>query len=103
MAGAALTTADATRRRTRRAAALLAQQGALMALIIVFLFGMWRYGANFTSSFNLWKLLQNNTFFALIALGMTFVIMTGGIDLSVGAVVALSAVAAARLSGHGLW
>ena len=34
---------------------------------------------------------------------MTFVIMTGGIDLSVGAVVALSAVAAARLSGDGLW
>lgn len=84
-------------------AGLIAQQGALIALITVFVFGVLRYGANFTSSFNLWKLLQNNTFFALIALGMTFVIMTGGIDLSVGAVVALAAVAGARLSGHGLW
>jgi ribose/xylose/arabinose/galactoside ABC-type transport system permease subunit len=81
----------------------LRQQGALLALIVVFLFGVWRYGENFTSSFNLWKLLQNNTFFALRALGMTFVIITGGIDLSVGAVVALTAVAGARLSGEGLW
>src|SRR5215211_721153 len=79
------------------------QQGALWALVLVFLYGVWRYGENFTSSFNLWKLLQNNTFFALIALGMTFVIMAGGIDLSVGAVVALTAVAGARLSGEGLW
>src|SRR5215213_4871463 len=91
---------------TRRAAAglqgIARQQGALWALVLVFLFGVWRYGENFTSSFNLWKLLQNNTCFALIALGMPFVIMTGGIDLSVGAVVALTSVAAARLSGEGL-
>ncbi|HEY8446787.1 MAG TPA: ABC transporter permease [Thermomicrobiales bacterium] len=85
------------------AAGLLRQQGALIALIAIFLFGVWRYGENFTSEFNLWTLLRNNTYFGLIALGMTFVIMTGGIDLSVGAVVALTAVAAARLSGEGLW
>ncbi len=78
-------------------------QGVLIALILVFLFGAWRYGEKFTSDFNLWTLAKNNTYFALIALGMTFVIMTGGIDLSVGAVVALSAVTAARLSPHGLW
>ncbi|CAN5835451.1 ABC transporter permease [soil metagenome] len=78
-------------------------QGALIALIAIFLFGVWRYGENFTSDFNLWSMIKNNTYFGLIALGMTFVIMTGGIDLSVGAVVALSAVAAARLSGEGLW
>jgi len=78
-------------------------QGALIALILIFIFGLWRYGENFSSDFNLWSLLKNNSYFALIALGMTFVIMTGGIDLSVGAVVALSAVTAARLSPDGLW
>ncbi len=88
---------------TARIAGWGQHQGALIALIAVFLFGVWRYGENFTSDFNLWTLLKNNTYFGLIALGMTFVIMTGGIDLSVGAVVALSAVAAARLSGEGLW
>jgi galactofuranose transport system permease protein len=77
-------------------------QHALIALITIFLFGVWRYGENFTSSFNLWSLLKNNTYFGLIALGMTFVIMTGGIDLSVGAVIALSAVTAARLSSEGM-
>src|SRR5829696_2565899 len=90
------------KRHSVAAGNILRQQGVLIALLVVFLFGVWRYGENFTSSFNLWKLLQNNTFFALIALGMTFVIITGGIDLSVGAVVALSAVAGARLSGEGL-
>lgn len=39
--------------------------------------------------------------FALIALGQTLVILTGGIDLSVGSVVALSAMTAAAISvGH---
>jgi ribose transport system permease protein len=39
--------------------------------------------------------------FGLIALGMTFVIMTGGIDLSVGSVVAFASVVAAQVSGNG--
>lgn len=78
-------------------------QGALIALVVIFVFGIWRYGENFSASFNLWSMLKNNSYFGLIALGMTFVIMTGGIDLSVGAVVAASAVIAARLSDQGLW
>jgi ribose transport system permease protein len=40
--------------------------------------------------------------FALIALGMCFVIMTGGIDLSVGSTAALGSVAAALGSRYGL-
>jgi len=38
----------------------------------------------------------------LVALGMTFVILTGGIDLSVGSLVAVAAVAAASLAGQGV-
>ena len=40
--------------------------------------------------------------FALIALGMCFVIMTGGIDLSVGSTAAMASVVAALLSPYGL-
>ena len=40
--------------------------------------------------------------FALIALGMCFVIMTGGIDLSVGSIAAMASVVAALLSPYGL-
>jgi ribose transport system permease protein len=41
--------------------------------------------------------------FALVSLGMAFVIMTAGIDLSVGAVAALGSVVAALVSPHGPW
>ena len=90
-------------RRRPRFLPLLQQQGAFLALVIVVVLGLFRYGENFRSSFNIWEMLRNNSYYGLIALGMTFVIMMGGIDLSVGAVVALTSVAAARLSGHGVW
>ena len=89
--------------RTSAVLPVLQQQGALLALMIVLGFGLLRYGENFRSGFNVWELLRNNTYYGLIALGMTFVIMSGGIDLSVSAVAALSSVAAARLSEHGVW
>ncbi len=90
-------------RRGSRALPLLQQQGAFVALLVVLVIGLTRYGAHFRSGFNIWEMLRNNSYYGLIALGMTFVIMTGGIDLSVGAVAALTAVAAARLSPHGIW
>ncbi|MDV8020148.1 galactofuranose ABC transporter, permease protein YjfF [Rhodococcus sp. IEGM 1330] len=42
------------------------------------------------------SLLIDNSFLIVLAVGMTFVILTGGIDLSVGSVVALSTMIAAR-------
>jgi ABC-type xylose transport system permease subunit len=38
---------------------------------------------------NLYNITRNFTFTAIIAIGMTFVIITGGIDLSVGSVLCL--------------
>jgi galactofuranose transport system permease protein len=71
---------------------------ALAALIV---FGALRYD-NFTSAYNISSLLGYNSMFVLISIGMCLVIMTGGIDLSVGAVAALASVVAALLSSHGL-
>ena len=48
------------------------------------------------------SVLRYNSMFALIALGMCFVIMTGGIDLSVGSTAALRSVVSAMLSPYGL-
>src|SRR5919199_6780463 len=84
-----------------RLAALVQGQGALVALVLLVLFGALRY-QNFLSFYNVTSFLANNAKFGLIALGMTFVIMTGGIDLSVGAVAALASVVAALVSPHGL-
>ena len=48
------------------------------------------------------SVLRYNSMFALISLGMCFVIMTGGIDLSVGATAACASVVSALLSPYGL-
>jgi ribose/xylose/arabinose/galactoside ABC-type transport system permease subunit len=85
-----------------RARNILRHQGALAVLIILVLFASFRYQEFFTP-YNIYTFLSYNTMFGLIALGMTFVIMTGGIDLSVGSVVALASVVAARLSPYGLF
>ncbi len=84
-------------------ASQLQRQGALAALVALILFGVLRYGENFYSEYNIQEILRYNAMFGLIALGMTFVIMTGGIDLSVGATAALSSVVLALLSPHGAW
>jgi ribose transport system permease protein len=58
-----------------------------------------------TSSFltpgNLTNVLRQNTFTAILAAGMSFVILTGGIDLSVGSVVALAGVVCADVLAKG--
>jgi len=82
-------------------ASAVSSQGVLIALALLILFGWLRYD-NFLSVFNISTVLRYNSMFALVALGMCFVIMTGGIDLSVGATAALGSVVSALLSPHGM-
>lgn len=89
--------------RWARGASILQRQGALLALVALFMFGVLRYGENFYSEYNIQEVLRYNAMYGLIALGMTFVIMTGGIDLSVGTTAALSSVVLALLSPQGPW
>jgi len=49
------------------------------------------------------NLLIDNAFLVIVATGMTFVILTGGIDLSVGSVVALSTMVLAELVERQHW
>jgi ribose/xylose/arabinose/galactoside ABC-type transport system permease subunit len=81
---------------------LLQRQGALIALVILVVFGALRYGEKFAAGYNLSSFTGDAAKYALVALGMTFVIMIGGIDLSVGSVVALGGVVAIKGSEHGL-
>ena len=92
----------ATPGRRVRAGLLLQRQGALIALVILVVFGALRYGEKFATGFNLSSFTGDTAKYGLVALGMTFVIMTGGIDLSVGSVVALGGVVAIKVSDHGL-
>lgn len=76
-----------------------ARLGVILALFGLILFGALRYD-NFLSEYNILTFLRYNSMFALIALGMAFVIMTGGIDLSVGGTAAMASVIAAILSPY---
>jgi len=83
-----------------RAASMLQRQGAVVALIVVCAFGAIRYDA-FATPQNILNVLRQNSMLGMVALGMTMVILTGGIDLSVGSVLAVAGIVAASLSGHG--
>ncbi|MBW9092140.1 sugar ABC transporter permease YjfF [Microbacterium jejuense] len=69
--------------------------------VAVFVAGGVRY-PGFLSGQVLLNLFVDNAYLIVLAVGMTFVILTGGIDLSVGAVVALSTMIAASLLQAGL-
>ena len=81
-------------------AVFIQRQGALIALVLVCIFAAYRYD-RFLTEFNLSNVLRQNSMLGLVALGMTFVILTGGIDLSVGSFVAVAGVIAANLAGRG--
>jgi len=55
----------------------------------------------FFSTENVMNVLRQNAFTAIVSAGMTFVILTAGIDLSVGSVVGLSGVLCADVLVHG--
>jgi ribose/xylose/arabinose/galactoside ABC-type transport system permease subunit len=84
-----------------KAASFLQRQGALVALVAVAVFAFARY-ERFLTEENLTNVLRQNSMLGLVALGMTFVILTGGIDLSVGSLVAVAGVVAAGLADCGI-
>lgn len=56
----------------------------------------------FLNPFNIINVLRQIALFGIVSVGMTFVILTAGIDLSVGSIVAVVAVTAAMLLDDGL-
>ena len=82
---------------------LLSALGPLIALgVVVLLFGVadhfQEYGGKFLTHANFQRISVNTATVAVAALGMTFIIIAGGIDLSAGTALALSATVLA----HGL-
>lgn len=75
--------------------------GPLLALIVLVIFVTF-LNPSFISATNLLNLLRQVSTNALIAFGMTFVIITGGIDLSVGSTLALSSALTAGMIVSGL-
>jgi len=74
--------------------------GPLLALILVFSIFAAIAPPSFTTGRNLVTIAKQTTIVGLAALGMTLIIISGGIDLSVGSVVALSTAVIATLLQH---
>ena len=78
----------------------------LAATIALFMllsaFGSFSY-TGFFSTQVFANLLIDNAFLIIVAVGMTFVILTGGIDLSVGSVIAFTTMVSASLVEHHQW
>ncbi|WP_338553141.1 galactofuranose ABC transporter, permease protein YjfF [Paenibacillus sp. KS-LC4] len=71
-------------------------------LALMFAAGSFRY-TGFFSLQVLLNLLIDNAFLIIVAVGMTFVIVSGGIDLSVGSVIALTTMISASLVQEQGW
>lgn len=86
--------AEATTGRTpSRAGALwgrLHGTGPVLGLVLLCLWGWW-LNSDFATVGNVLNVLTNTAFIGIIAVGMCFVIISGGIDLSVGSMAALIA------------
>ena len=87
-------------RTSRRWLQLLAPFAGL-ALVILFFAVVTGSPAAYLSAANVRVVLAQTIIVALGAIGMTVIIISGGIDLSVGSVVALSSVASALALTHG--
>jgi ribose/xylose/arabinose/galactoside ABC-type transport system permease subunit len=78
----------------------------LLGTIVVFAltagYGSVAYKGFFSAQVFL-NLLIDNAFLCIVGVGMTFVILSGGIDLSVGAVIALTTMVSAALVEHHHW
>ncbi|GAA1185165.1 simple sugar transport system permease protein [Kitasatospora gansuensis] len=81
---------------TRRGRGQIPMLVTSVLLVVMFAAGSVSYDG-FLSGQVLLNLLIDNAFLLVVAVGMTFVILTGGIDLSVGAMVALSTMISAWL------
>ncbi|MGP9582880.1 ABC transporter permease [Brachybacterium sp. AOP35-5H-19] len=74
---------------------------ALVIFVLMLIYGETAYGRIFQLS-TLSNLFINNAHLIILAVGLTFVIISGGIDLSVGAIIALSSVCGVMLAGTGM-
>ena len=72
----------------------------LVGIVLIYLFFA-IIDASYMSWDNFLLILQQSTINGIIAVGMTFAIMTGGIDLSVGAVYGIVIVAIAKMTTSG--
>ena len=90
-----------TKSPVKRLAALLSEYGILLAFLVLVI------ALSFASPFflrpsNILNVLRQTSINAILSIGMTFVILTSGIDLSVGSILAFSGIVAASFASEAM-
>ena len=103
MTTAQITSADASDANSRDWVAIIGQFGALIVLAVICVIFAFLEPA-FVSQRNIFNVLRQVSIYGVLAIGMTFVILTGGIDLSIGSLLAFAGIVAASVEkgGRGL-
>src|SRR5260221_1645298 len=91
-----------TELKPRLRSLVLSQEGVVALLLLAEIAVFCITGRNFRSADNAFEIVRLGTEIGLLALALTPVIVTGGIDLSVGSLMALSAVLVGKMwrDGH---
>jgi ribose transport system permease protein len=97
-----MTTQMDTRGRASRRHFAVPEETGIFVILLIVVIGFSMLSSNFRTVSNGSTLLLNGSVIAFLALGQAFVLLTGGIDLSTGANVALTGVFAAQMMQHGL-
>ena len=87
-----------------KAGDLLRSREASLLLVMILLVAViqWRSGGKFLSGNVIYQLTQNYAYTAVLALGMLLVLLIGGIDISIGATLALSGMSTCLLMRDGI-
>ena len=97
-----MTETVAAGRRLRIDSRLVPFLGTVTVFALTAGYGSAAYSGFFSAQVFL-NLLIDNAFLCVVGVGMTFVILSGGIDLSVGALIALTTMISAALVEHAHW
>ncbi len=84
-----------------RAMSWAERNGPIIILLVLFILSCAAFGGSFFSVFNLTNLVRQISIAAIAAVGVNFVIISGGRDLSVGSICAVSSMFIALLSPYG--
>src|SRR5919202_455476 len=96
------TSATTAQPAARRGAALVQQEGLVGAAIVVLSLVIGLVNREFFSPANISDILVNTAYIAVAAVGMTMVIVSGGIDISVGSILGVCATVAGKLAVSGV-
>jgi len=95
-------TAGARRRLTAGEVALWLLRGRTLIVLVLLIIVFSLLSVDYLTQSNLISMTKHVSVNAILAIGVTFVILTGGIDLSVGAIAGLSSMVAGMLLYNGL-